>query len=80
MPTFRRKPTTVQAEQFTDKAKPPRGVFWIDQAGFGGWYVTTMQERHVPVDVGEWIVAEADGRHYYTIADAEFHRIYEPVE
>jgi len=79
MTLYRRKSTIVAAVQFVDKSNPPRGVFWISQGPFGGWYVTTTQGTHVPVDVGEWIVAEADGRHYYPIADAEFQRVYEPA-
>lgn len=80
MPEFRRRPTTVRADQFTDYTRPCSGV----QIGQDGRtsphaYVTTMQGRKVEVSIGEWIIAEADGKHYYPIADAEFRRIYEPV-
>lgn len=63
---FGRRPTLVQAEQFTDTSAPPDGVRWNDSLG---WYVTTMQGRHVAVSVGEWIVDEPDGAHHYPIAD-----------
>jgi len=77
MAIYRRKPTTVDAEQFTDESNPPRGVH--RGIAFDGFVVTTTQGRVVPVGVGEWVVAESDGEHFYPIADVEFRRIYEPV-
>lgn len=82
MPLYRRKPTTVDAEQFTNARQPPRGVTvkWWDSSMMN-WraFVVTMQGREVPVSIGEWIVAESDGQHFYPIDDFEFRRIYEPV-
>lgn len=77
MPHYRRKPTVIDAEQFVHAIAPPRGVMFHHQ--FGKHFVTTIQGQDVFVQPGEWIVAEADGKHYYPIADAEFRRIYEPV-
>jgi hypothetical protein len=77
MPLYRRKPTTVDAEQFT-RDHTPRGVQnekFID--GETGPFVVTMQKQRVPVSYGEWIVKEASGDGYYPIADEEFQRIYE---
>lgn len=81
MPLYRRKPTTVDAVQFDDYVRPCRGVVIDkDTAPTPTAYVTTMQGQKVAVSVGEWIVREPDGLHYYPIADAEFRRIYEPVD
>jgi hypothetical protein len=77
MPFFKRLPTVVDAEQFTDVDNPPRGV---QSSLYVGHYVETIQHRTVSVDVGEWIIQEADGQHYYPIADDEFKRLYAPVE
>jgi hypothetical protein len=82
MPIFKRKPTLVDAEQFLDPDNPPRGVeiTHLDDPSMNRrHHVTTMQGRQVDVSVGEWIVAEADGVHFYPIANAEFERIYEPT-
>ena len=80
MPLYRRKPTTVEAEQFTDYTRPCRGVLINnDTAPTPTAYVVTMQGQSVPVKVGEWIAKEASGDGYYPIADAEFRRIYEPI-
>ena len=76
MATYRRKPTTVDAEQFTDIENPPRGV----ELSSGMHVVTTLQGMKVGVRLGEWIVREpASPDRYYPIADAEFRRIYEPA-
>lgn len=40
-------------------------------------HVTTIQGQRVPVEPGEWIVQEADGVHYYPIADDVFRLKYE---
>lgn len=83
MPIYRRRPTIVDAEKFTDPRNPPRGVtvkWW--SASMTEWraFVVTMQGVEVPVKIGEWIAAEPDGEHFYPIADEQFVRIYEPVE
>jgi hypothetical protein len=76
MPKFRaiaRK--VIDAEQFVDAARPPRGVYVSGSQAF----VKTMQGVEVPVSVGEWIVKEANAPGYYPIDDAEFQRTYEPA-
>lgn len=79
MPMFRRKPTTVDAEQFMDIASPPRGVTFSRLSGMHE--VVTLQGMKVGVRLGEWIVREAaNPERFYPIADDEFRRIYEPVE
>lgn len=74
MPIFRRKPTTVDAEQFTDAEKPPRGVKFQN----GRWVVITLQGQAVGVKLGEWIVQErAHSERFYPVADEEFRKIYD---
>lgn len=73
MALYKRKPTTVDAEQFDNPDKPPRGVKFSDSLGH---YVTTIQGRHVCVSIGEWIIREADGDHFYPIADETFSELY----
>ena len=80
MPIYRRKPTTVQAEQFTDYTRPCAGVKIRYDRPSPTAYVTTMQGQDVDVKIGEWIAKEASGDGYYPIADAEFRRIYESVD
>ena len=76
---FRRKPTTVDAEQFTDISSPPRGVTFSHLSGTHE--VVTLQGMKVCVRLGEWIVREAaNPERFYPIADDEFRRVYEPVQ
>ena len=78
MAIYRRKPTMVDAEQFTDVARPPRGVTFGHLSGMHE--VVTLQGMKVGVRLGEWIVREpSNPDRFYPIADAEFHRIYEPT-
>lgn len=87
MPIFRRKPTKVDAEQFTDTQKPPRGVIFVndvldnDRFVNGSHVVLTLQGQTVGVKLGEWIVREpSHPERFYPIADEEFRRIYDAVD
>lgn len=77
MPHYRRKPTVIDAVQFTDATAPPRGVMFHHI--FAKHFVTTIQGQDVFVSPGEWIVVEADGEHHYPIADATFRELYDPI-
>lgn len=86
MPLFRSKPKIIDAVQFTDAANPPRGVLNrpahptpVDL--FHAFFVQTIQGAVVLVHLGEWIVDEGDGKHFYPIADEVFKgpRGYEPI-
>ena len=78
MPMFRRKPTTVDAEQFTDITKPPRGVLWSEPSGM--YVVITLQGMRVGVRLGEWIVKENGWPdRYYPVADSVFRETYESI-
>lgn len=78
MPLFRSKQKIIDAKQLVDKAKPPRGVR-VDNGG--NLYVETIQGQQVDVKVGEWIVDEGDGIHFYPIADETFRgpKGYDPL-
>lgn len=83
MPLFRSKPKVIDAVQFKDAENPPRGVLWghLNAHGEPSHYVVTAQKEHVNVKVGEWIVDEGDGIHFYPIADEIFKgpKGYDPV-
>lgn len=79
MPKFRNKPRIIDAEQFTHKSNPPRGVLQGD-GDPNRFYVVTIQGMRISVSLGEWIVVESDREHYYPIQDQEFQRMYDPCE
>lgn len=82
MPRFRRKPTEIEAVQFTGKDPIPPGVMHAKgRYGFpGAYYVVTLHNQRVYLEPGDWIAPEPDGVHYYPIKDAVFQATYEPVE
>ncbi len=85
MPKFRKKPITVEAEQFTDPGRPPRGVETLmfenpDGTQHPAFYVTTATGQRVQIYPGEWVVAEmlvAD--RYYPVRAEDFAATYDPV-
>lgn len=76
MPKFRNKPRIIDAEQFLDPEKPPRGVLESET-----YDVLTAQGTLVHVEVGEWIVAEdgVPGRFYPIIDAGGAPKGYDPV-
>ena len=80
MARFMRKPTEVDAEWFTDDRNPPRGVLRTTTFDPPYFYVVTAQDRHVRVEVGEWIVREPSASGcFYPVRDEEFRQLYEPI-
>jgi hypothetical protein len=67
----------VEAVQFTDRSRPPRGVFFWPN-GFN--YVVTIHLAEVEVKPGDWIITEPDGEHHYPCKADIFAETYEPIE
>ncbi len=79
MAKYQRKPNTLtpfEANRFERGNQLVPGM-WRGPDGCA--YVTTIQGRDVEVSVGEWVIQEPDGIHYYPCADAIFHERYEEV-
>lgn len=64
----------IEANQYRNRGECVLGVQTRED---GTAYVTTIQGQQVTVEVGEWIVQESDGIHYYPIANGEFQELYE---
>lgn len=84
MPRFRRKPTVITAEQFTQemidlKVPNAEGVCW-NPSHSKQPHVHTAHGQTVDVVAGDWIVPEPDGRGYYPIKADIFAASYEPDE
>lgn len=76
MPLFRKKPIIVEAEQFSHPVITPRGV---QREEDGRAYVVTVHEQKVYVELGDWILPEPDGKHFYPVKPDIFADTYEPV-
>lgn len=86
---YRKKPVVIEAEQFQG-VLPFRGVsegeFYSDPADIGGrrlvkwFYVTTIHGQKTKVIVGDWIIPEPDGIHFYPCKPDIFEKTYELVD
>lgn len=81
MTKFRRKPTVVNAEQYKEDGKLVKGM-----CNSTSCFVRVCNKPHVhtihnnqivELAVGDWVVAEPDGEHYYPVKPAIFEVTYE---
>lgn len=73
---FRKKQVIVDAERIEHPATAPRGVFVGEN---GQMWVVTIHGYKTPVAVGDWIVQEPDGIHFYPIKPDVFAAFYEAI-
>ena len=82
MPKFVKKPLVIEAEQFFYDKPAMAGVFYPpirDGVFVGDAFVVTAHNQRVYLQVGDWIVPEPDGEHYYPIRADIFKESYIPV-
>jgi hypothetical protein len=78
---YRKKPVVIDAEQF--KGKLIRGMCNSQTCYSNGNYVPHVHTIHnsqiVNLEIGDWIIPEPDGIHYYPVKPDIFEKTYEPV-
>ncbi len=75
---YKRKPATpIEANQFTKIGEGPVGVRTEED---GREYVMTLHDQKVYLQLGDWVVSEGDGIHYYPIKDHVFKSLYNLCE
>lgn len=89
MAKYRKKPVVVKAEQFTqehedgflyhDEPLPTGVTFTRFDNGLSAFLVTTIHGQETYVKVGDWIIQEPDGKHYYPCKPDIFEATYELV-
>lgn len=84
MPQFRRKPgAVVEAVQYPEYGRLVKGMcnsITCYSAGNDQPHVHTMHAGQiVNLDVGDWILPEPDGIHFYPVKAAVFESTYEPA-
>jgi hypothetical protein len=87
MPSFRKKPVTVEMIQWTGNNVREVGEFTGPMAdcrtsamrpgGLSFWCAASVAT--VNIEVGDWIARERDGRGYYPISEADQAESYEPA-
>ncbi len=76
MPRFRKIPVYIEAVQF-DGVNEPNGV-WRREEDLTP-YVITIHGQRCYIQVGDWIVPEPDGIHFYPVKPDIFAATYEPA-
>jgi hypothetical protein len=87
VPKFRKKPVEVEAEQFGGfYATPhPAGVGMDDNSNHPergeryAFFVVTAHGHKTPIEQGDWIITEPDGRGHYPCKPDIFAATYEAV-
>lgn len=80
MPKFRKKPVIIEAEQF--QGDDVRGVCMRYACVFGDKLKhvhTAHNDQKVYIEVGDWIIPEPDGVHFYPCKPDIFRSTYEEV-
>ncbi len=83
MPLFRKKPVVIEAEQYKEYGKLVPGMC-NSQACFikvsNVPHVHTIHNNQIVLlEIGDWIIPESDGEHYYPIKNIEIDRLYDRV-
>ncbi len=74
---FRKKPIVIEAAQFTNGPQDPAGVF--RRVEDSSPYVVTIHDQRCYLSIGDWIIPEPDGIHFYPVKPNVFDATYEPV-
>lgn len=79
----RKKPVVVEAEQYTAYGKLVKGMCNSQSCYVSGNTKPHVHTIHggqiVNLDVGDWIIPEPDGKHYYPVKPDIFAETYEIV-
>jgi hypothetical protein len=82
MPKFRKKPIVIEAEQYVEYGKLVKGMCNSISCYTNGNtepHVHTIHEGQiVKLTVGDYIIPEPDGKHFYPCKSAIFENTYEP--
>lgn len=82
MSKFRKKPVVIEAEQYVEYGTLVRGMCnsrSCYSAGHNTPHVHTIHaDQIVVLEVGDWIIPEPDGKHYYPVKPDIFDATYEP--
>src|SRR5436190_271740 len=80
-PRYRRKVTIIEAEQFMGGGHPnPRGVCMkpcLDASWIHPHVHTMHNNQSVLLNVGDWVIPEPDGVHFYPCKAEVFQATYE---
>ncbi len=81
---YRKKPVVIEAEQYTEYGKLVRGmcnsISCFSHFGNDQPHVHTIHAGQiVNLEVGDWVIPEPDGEHFYPVKPDIFAATYEPA-
>lgn len=80
---YRKKPIIIEAEQYVEYGKLVRGIcnsMSCHSSGNDQPHVHTIHDNQmVLLEVGDWIIPEPDGKHFYPCKPGIFEATYEEV-
>ncbi len=78
MTKYRKRPIVVDAEQYVEEGSPVRGM--CTTCPYPGPHTHTIHDNQLtPVVLGDWILPEPDGVHFYPCKADVFMATYEEV-
>ena len=84
MAKYRKKPAVIEAEQYTEYGKLVKGMcnsISCYTAGNTEPHVHTIHDGQiVNLEVGDYVIPEPDGEHFYPCKPDIFEKTYEPVD
>lgn len=83
MSKYRKKPIVIEADQYVEYGKPVKGMCNLSSCCLTNYdpHVHTIHKNQmVKLEVGDWIIPEPDGEHFYPCKPDIFENTYEKVE
>lgn len=84
MAKFRKKPVVIEAEQYVEYGELVKGMCNSRScfaAGNNAPHVHTIHDgQMVLLEIGDWIIPEPDGEHFYPCKPDIFKATYEPTQ
>ncbi len=77
MAKFRKNHIVIEANQYTKQGCLPLGLLSRED---GSVYVVTIHSQETDVVLGDWIIQEPDGKHYYPCKPDIFEKTYDRVK
>ena len=82
MTLFEKLPIIIDAEQYTEYGKPVKGM--CSQTHFTSGedepHVHTIHDQKVYLEIGDWVIPESDGEHFYPCKPVIFEMTYKKVK
>lgn len=84
MTKYRKKPVIIEAEQYVEYGKLIKGMCNSTScftSGNSEPHVHTIhKDQLVNLEVGDWIIPESDGEHFYPCKSDIFEETYEAID